>query len=173
LRSILAAATTNLDYLRTMSGLSGDAAEIARETGNFVRMSADIIEFSSAIFKGGNRPLDLDIRVCVWVSRDPEHNIFVDGGCDPYIVRMRLAEMASLVAMIQSCVAPDVPATLATNKDMASIAPLSEHRFAIADAINQKGWSICASANAPNHALQILRSETYVFPASDGAIPVG
>ena len=81
--------------------------------------------------------------------------------------------MASLVAMIQSCVAPDVPATLATSKDMASIAPLSEHRFAIADAINQKGWSVCASADAPNHGFEILRSEAYVFPASDGAIPVG
>jgi hypothetical protein len=123
LRSLLAAATTNLEFVRVSEGLDGEPADILAEVDHELRLAADVIEFVTS-----SRPLDrvsaVDLRAAFWLARRSGGRVVVDAAAEPWPVRAHVAALLAWIARL-SCACPCGPgAHLAREGDELRIAPV-------------------------------------------------
>src|SRR5258708_25656939 len=104
-RSLLAAATTNVEYLSTLAGVPAEGIEVAREIENEIRLATGIIEMVSSE-RDPQTIVELDLRVVLWLTRTSGVRIVVDATLPPSIIRGPFGAVMKLSDGIVAAIAP-------------------------------------------------------------------
>jgi hypothetical protein len=132
-RSLLAAATTNAEYMATLPDMPTEAVEVAREVQNELRLATDIIALVSSM-RDPDALVELDFRAVIWLGRRTGHRILVDATVAPFVVRGRHASILALADAALESVVPGKPARLDIDGDSLLVVGLDPVRVrAIAD----------------------------------------
>ncbi len=115
-RSVLAAASTNVEYMATLPGMPEEAAEVAREVQNELRLATDVIALVSSM-RDPDAIVELDFRAVIWLGRRTGNRILVDATVQPFLVRGRHASILALADAALEGVVPGRPARLDVEGD--------------------------------------------------------
>jgi hypothetical protein len=123
LRSLLAAATTNLEFVRVSEGLEGEPADILAEVDHELRLAADVIEFVTS-----SRSLDrvsaVDLRAAFWLARRAGGRVVVDAAAEPYPVRASVAPLLAWISALSMECPDQAGAHLVREGDELRISPV-------------------------------------------------
>lgn len=106
-RSVLAAAVTNVEYLGG-AGIPQELIEVVREVEHEIRLAADVIEIVSAN-RDPQRKIELDLRALLWVARRANAPVSVDATTAPFAIR---GQYPLLTALVDAIVAAAIPGKL-------------------------------------------------------------
>lgn len=99
LRGLLAAATTNIEYLRELEGMPEGAIPVTQEIEHELRLAADVLELLASPHDPV-RPIEIDLRGFFWLARRNGGFITLDATMPPFLVRGPFASVERLVADI-------------------------------------------------------------------------
>lgn len=123
LRSLLAAATTNLEFVRVSEGLEGEPADILAEVDCELRLAADVLELVTS-----SRPLErvsaVDLRAAFWLARRVGGRVVVDAASEPFPIRVNVAALLGWVTELATTCPPRVGAHLVREPEELRIAPV-------------------------------------------------
>jgi hypothetical protein len=106
LRGLLAAATTNIEYIRELPTLPRDALPVTHEIEHELRLAADVIELLASPHDPV-RPIEIDLRGFFWLQRRSGGFITLDATMPPFVVRGPFAAIEELVAAIGAASSED------------------------------------------------------------------
>jgi hypothetical protein len=123
LRSLLAAATTNLEFVRVSEGLEGEPADILAEVDRELRLAADVLELVTS-----SRPLErvsaVDLRAAFWLARRVGGRVVVDAASEPFPVRANVAALLDWVSELATSCPPRIGAQLVREAEELRIGPV-------------------------------------------------
>ena len=99
LRGLLAAATTNIEYLRELEGMPEVGIPVTHEIEHELRLAADVLELLASPHDPV-RPIEIDLRGFFWLARRAGGFITLDATMPPFLVRGPFAAVEKLVAAI-------------------------------------------------------------------------
>jgi hypothetical protein len=99
LRGLLAAATTNIEYIRELEKLPRDAVPVTHEIEHELRLAADVIELLASPHDPA-RAIEFDLRAFFWLARRAGGFITLDATMPPFPVRGPFAAIEELVTAI-------------------------------------------------------------------------
>ncbi|MEO7093822.1 MAG: hypothetical protein ABI175_11270 [Polyangiales bacterium] len=99
LRGLLAAATTNIEYIRELAGFPEDGVAVTQEIENELRLTADVIELLASPHDAA-RAIEIDLRGFFWLARRSGGFITLDATMPPFLVRGPFGAIEKLVAAI-------------------------------------------------------------------------
>ncbi len=102
LRGLIAAATTNIEYLRDLPDLPGEAPEVLVEIENVLRLAANVVEHAGPA-RDPRAVVEVDLRALFWIARRRGAAIVVDATLAPFTVRGSLSSLHALVDAIAGC----------------------------------------------------------------------
>lgn len=104
-RSVLAAACTNADYLVRMAGLSVASQEVAREIENEMLLATDVIDLVTSE-RAPDQRVELDLRAILWLLRPGSSRVVVDAALPPFPVRGRFRCVLAFADAITAAATP-------------------------------------------------------------------
>jgi hypothetical protein len=133
-RSVLAAATTNVEYIGGLADMPGEAIEVVREIEHELRLAADVIDLVTAR-RDADRVVEIDVRALVWLARRSGGRIVVDVTGAPFPVRAPYARLLALTELLLACVPEGATAQMRVADGLLQIdgADLDEAGFAALD----------------------------------------
>jgi len=144
-RSLLAAATTNVEYMGTLPDMPREAVDVAREVQNELRLATDVIALVSSM-RDPDAIVELDFRAIIWLGRRTGNRILVDATVAPFLVRGRHGSILTLADLALEAVVAGRPARLDLEGDKLLVVGLDPARVrSIADRPDE-GLSIVVSA---------------------------
>ena len=102
LRSLLAAATTNLEYTESIEGMPPEAVEVVAEVRHELRLLADVLDVYAGAH-ASDRVVELDLRAPLWLARSRKR-IIIDPTTPPWLVRGAFGAIQALASAILSAV---------------------------------------------------------------------
>ncbi len=123
LRSLLAAATTNLEFVRVSEGLEGEPADILAEVDRELRLAADVLELVTSS-RPAERVSAVDLRAAFWLARRVGGRVVVDAASEPFPIRVNVAALLAWVAELAMTCPPRAGAQLVRESEELRIAPV-------------------------------------------------
>lgn len=123
LRSLLAAATTNLEFVRVSEGLEGEPADILAEVDHELRLAADVIEFVTSS-RALERVSAVDLRAAFWLARRAGGRVVVDAAAEPYPVRASVSALLAWISALSTTCPHAAGAHLIREGDELRISPI-------------------------------------------------
>jgi signal transduction histidine kinase len=106
LRSLLAAALSNAEYLRDLHE-EGEARDAANETVAEVRLAADVLALLGALSLG--RLAQIDLRAVLWVAQRCGAPLRVDPTGPAVEVRAELSALRAFASAVEAVADPGIP----------------------------------------------------------------
>ena len=106
LRSLLAAALANAEYLRDLQE-PGEAQDAANETVAELRLAADVLALLGALSLG--RQAQIDLRAVLWLAQRCGAPLRVDPTGPPVEVRAELHALRAFASALESAADPRMP----------------------------------------------------------------
>jgi hypothetical protein len=106
LRSLLAAALANVEYLRDLQE-PGETLDAANETVAELRLAADVLALLGALSLG--RLAQIDLRAVLWLAQRCGAPLRVDPTGPAVEVRAELKAMRAFASAVESVVDPGIP----------------------------------------------------------------
>jgi len=107
LRSLLAAALANAEYLRDLHEEEGEARDAANETVAELRLAADVLALLGALSLG--RQAHIDLRAVLWVAQRCGAPLRLDPTGPPVEVRAELTALRAFASAIEAVADPGIP----------------------------------------------------------------
>jgi hypothetical protein len=104
-RSVLAAACTNADYLVRMADLPESAQEVAREIENEMLLATDVIDLVTSE-RAPDQRVELDLRAVLWLLRPGSSRVLVDAAQPPFPVSGRFRCILAFADAITAAATP-------------------------------------------------------------------
>jgi hypothetical protein len=123
LRSLLAAATTNLEFVRVSEGLEGEPADILAEVDRELRLAADVLELVTSS-RPPERVSAVDLRAAFWLARRVGGRVVVDAASEPFPIRANVAALLSWVSELATTCPHRAGAPLVREPEELRIAPV-------------------------------------------------
>ena len=137
-RSVLAAATTNVEYLSSIPGVSTEVAEVSREVEHELRLAASVIELATAQPAPGQFA-EIDLRAMLWLARRAGGRVVVDASSPPFLLRGTYESIQMVTEAIVAAVDCSAHARLLTERRTARVLGLDASKL---DALaNVRVWS--------------------------------
>ena len=126
LRSLLAAALANAEYLRDLQE-PGETLDAANETVAELRLAADVLALLGALSLG--RTAQIDLRAVLWVAQRCGAPLRVDPTGPPVEVRAELHALRAFATAIESVADAGVPLQVRSSGDALIVAGLDPSRL--------------------------------------------
>jgi hypothetical protein len=126
LRSLLAAALANVEYLRDLQE-PGESQDAANETVAELRLAADVLALLGALSLG--RLAQIDLRAVLWLAQRCGAPLRVDPTGPPVEVRAELSALRAFATAVESVVDPGVPLQVRSTTEGLVLSPLDAPRI--------------------------------------------
>ncbi|GAC1601321.1 MAG: hypothetical protein NVS3B20_22020 [Polyangiales bacterium] len=124
-RSVLAAATTNVEYIAALGKLSAEGIEVAREIENELRFVMAVIELVTSQ-RSPDTVVEIDLRSIFWLARRSGGRLLVNATLPAFLVRGAFGDILAFAQTLEGCVPKGNTAGVEGNADVLQVRDLDQ-----------------------------------------------